>query len=279
MDTLIFSPSICGELFALWQEHPDAQLLAGGTDVLVKLKDSLTWPVLIDISQLKELHGISANNGVISIGALTTYSTMLRNVLLHKNAGVLLQAAEMVGSPQIRNRGTIGGNIANGSPAGDTIPPLYVLQASVTVAAGDDTRSIPVEEFFTGPGETVLGHHEIIVSIDVPVREHYRGIFLRLGQRAAMTISKVSLAMTARVSNDTIDDICIALGAVAPTVIRAAKTEEILKGAELTDELIHSACDAIEHDAVPITDIRSEADYRRSMCGVLLRRAMKRVIS
>jgi CO/xanthine dehydrogenase FAD-binding subunit len=279
MDTPVFSPSTCSELFTLWDEHPEAQLIAGGTDLLVRLKDSLTWPVLIDISRLQELQGISVNNRIISIGALSTYAAMLRNAILRENAGVLLQAAEMVGSPQIRNRGTIGGNIANGSPAGDTIPPLYVLQATVTMAGSNDTRSIPIEEFFTGPGETVLDRHEIIVSIDIPVRENYTGYFLRLGQRAAMAISKVSLAVSIRAGNDIIDDIRIALGAVAPTVIRAVQAEQVLKGAKLTNELICSARNAIEHDAAPISDIRSEADYRRKMCGVLLRRVMKKVNS
>jgi CO/xanthine dehydrogenase FAD-binding subunit len=277
MDTPIFSPSTCSELFARWDEHPEAQLIAGGTDLLVRLKDSLAWPVLIDISRLKELQGISVDNGTISIGALSTYSIMLHNAALQKNGGVLLQAAEMVGSPQIRNRGTIGGNIANGSPAGDTIPPLYVLEASVTVMSNEGTRNIPVDDFFTGPGETVLGQHEIIVSIDIPVQENHTDIFLRLGQRAAMAISKVSLAMSARVSNDKTEDIRIALGAVAPTVIRAEKTEKTLRGESLTEEILRSACNTIEHEAVPISDIRSDADYRRRMCGVLLRWGLQAV--
>ena len=277
MDTPIFSPTTFDEFFNLRRENPDARLLAGGTDLLVRLKDSLDWPVLIDISGLQELQRISINNGVILIGALSTYADLLRSDILKQHGDVLLQAAKLVGSPQIRNRGTIGGNIANGSPAGDTLPPLYVLQASVEAASCDGTRTIPIEEFFTGPGKTVLGNNEIIISVSIPVQQEYSQVFLRLGQREALAISKVSIAVAAKMDATVINDIRIALGSVAPTVVRAVKTEKKLNGAELKDECIQAACEAIEHDAIPISDIRSDAEYRRSMCGVLLKSALRAV--
>jgi xanthine dehydrogenase FAD-binding subunit len=276
MDTPLFSPATLDDFFDLRWEYPEARLLAGGTDLLVRLKDSLSWPVLIDISGLQELQGISANGNAITIGALTTYTELLSSDILKQHASVLLQAAQLVGSPQIRNRGTIGGNIANGSPAGDTLPPLYVLRASVVTAGSKGSRKIPIEEFFTGPGKTVLLRNEIIVSIHIPIAQNNKQIFLRLGQRKALAISKVSIAVSARIGNERIDDIRIALGSVGPTVIRANKTEELLKGAALTDASIQAAaCEAVETEAVPISDIRSDAEYRRRMCGVLLKSALR----
>ena len=277
MDTPLFSPATLDDFFDLRWEYPEARLLAGGTDLLVRLKDSLSWPVLIDICGLQELQGISANGNAITIGALTTYTELLSSDILKQHASVLLQAAQLVGSPQIRNRGTIGGNIANGSPAGDTLPPLYVLQATVVTADSKGSRKIPIEEFFTGPGKTVLLRNEIIVSIDIPIAQNNKQIFLRLGQRKALAISKVSIAVSARIGNERIDDIRIALGSVGPTVIRANKTEELLKGAALTDASIQAACEAVETEAVPISDIRSDAEYRREMCGVLLKSALRAV--
>jgi xanthine dehydrogenase FAD-binding subunit len=278
MDTPLFSPATLDDFFDLRWEYPEARLLAGGTDLLVRLKDSLSWPVLIDISGLQELQGISANGNAITIGALTTYTELLSSDILKQHASVLLQAAQLVGSPQIRNRGTIGGNIANGSPAGDTLPPLYVLQASVVTAGSKGSRKIPIEDFFIGPGKTVLLRNEIIVSIHIPIVQNNKQIFLRLGQRKALAISKVSIAVSAKMGTKIIENIRIALGSVGPTVIRANKTEELLKGAALTDANTQAAaCEAVETEAVPISDIRSDAEYRRRMCGVLLKSALRAV--
>ena len=277
MDTPLFRPATLDEFFDLRWEYPAARLLAGGTDLLVRLKDSMNWPILIDISGLQELRGISVNGNTITIGALSTYTELLASDILKQHASVLLQAAQLVGSPQIRNRGTIGGNIANGSPAGDTLPPLYVLGATVVTVGSKGSRKIAIEDFFTGPGKTVLLRNEIIVSIHIPPAENEKQIFLRLGQRKALAISKVSIAVSAITGKGNIEDIRIALGSVAPTVIRANKTEELLKGAVLTDASIQAACEVVEKEAVPISDIRSEEEYRRRMCGVLLKDALRAV--
>ncbi len=278
MNSPTFSPRSIDECFAIRNEHPSAVLLAGGTDVLARLKDSLDWPPLIDISRVEELKGISAGDGHIRVGALTTYTEITHSDIIAQRAGVLAQAAQTVGSPQIRNRGTIGGNLANASPAGDTIPPLYVLDAAIELVSEKGSRTIPVTDFFTGPGKTVLQPREMIASVRIPINEGWRGVFVRLGQRAALAISKVSLAVCVKATNGHIDQARISLGAVAPTVIRAPRTEELLAGADLSDDLIKKACEMIREEASPITDIRSVAEYRRDMCGVLLERGLKRII-
>jgi len=271
---LAFSPKTLKEFFEIKIENPAAKIVAGGTDILVRLKDELDWPMLIDISGIEELKGISKESNSVKIGVLSTHTEIENSEELRKYAEVLVQAAFIIGSPQIRNRGTIGGNIANASPAGDTIPPLYVLNAEIELASSAGTRKMLINEFFTGPGISVLENGEIVSSINIPAEENLKGVFLRLGQREALAISKVSLAL---VKNTKTNEYRIALGSVAPTVIHATKTEKLLSGNSLNIKLIDEACETICEEAAPIGDIRSEADYRKEMCGVLLRKALKKM--
>jgi CO/xanthine dehydrogenase FAD-binding subunit len=185
-----------------------------------------------------------------------------------------VDAARLVGSPQIRNRGTLGGNLANASPAGDSIPPLYVLDARVVLASADGTRAVPVAEFFTGPGQSLRAQHEIITAVELPVNGKRRSVFMRLGQRQALAISKVSIAVSLVLADETVRDVRIALGAVAPTVVRARRAEDALHGHRLENSVITAACAAAEADASPISDLRSNAGYRRAMCRELLSRAL-----
>jgi len=263
------SPKTLKEFFDIKTENPVAKIIAGGTDILVRLKDEFDWPFLIDISQIEELKGISKKSNLIQIGALITFTEIEKNESLKKYAEVLVQAAFIIGSPQIRNKGTIGGNIANASPAGDSLPPLYVLNAELELTSSSGTRRIPINEFFTGPGKSVLGNDEIISAINIPAEEDLKGVFLRLGQRQSLAISKVSLAL---VKNTKTNEFRIALGSVAPTVVRAPKTEKLLSENSLNERLINEACETVCKETVPISDIRSEAEYRKEMCGVLLRK-------
>lgn len=271
-----FSPRTCDEVLRIWASVPDARLLAGGTDVLVRLKDALAWPPLIDLSHVDELRGISCDDGVVRIGACTTYTELERDPLIARHAGVLAEAAREVGSPAIRNRGTLAGNLANASPAGDTIPALYALEAELELLSSAGLRIVSVTAFFQGPGRTILPPHEFIRAVRIPVRHGWCGAFERLGQRAALAISKVSAAVCVRMENGVVREARIALGAVAPTVVRAAEAEQHLCGAQLTDAACERAGEAAARAASPISDIRSDAAYRRAMCAVLVRDALRR---
>ncbi len=273
----IFSPVYVPECLNLLGRFPNAKMLAGGTDLLVRLKDEINQPDIIDISHIEEMKGISASNDKIKIGALVTFSEIIESELVAENAAVIVQAAEMIGSPQIRNRGTIGGNIANASPAGDSIPPLFVLEAEIEIAGMNYSRTIPIKDFFKAPGKSILTDGEIITAVIIPKMKKWEGAFVRLGQRKALAISKVSLALLLKIKDDKIEEARIALGAVAPTVIRAEKTERCLVGKKFDNDTLLEAKKIICEEVSPISDIRSIAEYRKEMCGVLLEEAFEQL--
>lgn len=258
----------------------DVVALAGGTDLLVRLHDRIAqpWPTLLVLENIKQLHKITATKTGITIGPLTTFSDIENSALLRKHASPLVAAAALAGSVQIRNRATIGGNIANGSPAGDTIPPLYALGAAIEISSVKTKRVVPIEKFFIGPGKTVLKTNELITAIKIP-RLHNHGFFMRLATRRALAISKVSVAASLILKKSKVESAKIALGAVAPTVIRASRTETYLIGKELTSEVIEEASGIIKEEARPIDDIRSIAAYRKEMTGVLLARGLESIVN
>jgi len=273
----IETPHTCAEASALLQALPDARVLAGGTDIVVRLKDQLAWPPLVEISRLAELHGMTEKDGWLRLGALSTWTEIEHAALTARLADVLVEAAREVGSPQIRNRGTLGGNVANASPAGDSLPALFVLDAELELRGTQGTRRVAVAQFCCAPGKTVLAHDELIVAIWVPVRAGWRGAFVRLGQRAALAISKVSVAVRVLRADGIVQDSRIALGAVAPTVLRVPEAEAVLRGQRLSAAVMQAAAAAVCAAARPITDIRSNEPYRRAMCGELLQRALARL--
>ncbi|MCX7847736.1 MAG: xanthine dehydrogenase family protein subunit M [bacterium] len=272
-----FTPRTCEELFGVWAGQPEARLLAGGTDLLVRLKKVAAWPPLIALERVSELRGIQCVNGWLQIRACSTYCELAEDHFVQAYAPALAEAARDVGAPAIRARGTLGGNLANASPAGDSIPPLYVADALVELRSAAGTREVPITEFFRGPGQTLLQPQELICAVRLPIRRGWREAFVRLGQRAALTIAKVSVAVAVRVERDVVQEARIALGAVAPTVIRAREAEVWLCGRRLDEKTCEAAGAAAARAAEPISDIRSVADYRRAMCAVLVREALCRV--
>lgn len=258
----------------------DVVAIAGGTDLLVRLHDRVAqpWPMLLILENIKQLHKITATKTGIMIGPLTTFSEVENSAILRKYASQLVTAAALAGSVQIRNRATIGGNIANGSPAGDTIPPLYVLGAVIEISSAKGKRSVPIEKFFIGPGKTILKPSELITAIKTPRRNNH-GFFMRLATRKALAISKVSVAGSIFLKKSKVESAKIALGAVAPTVIRATRTEEYLIGKEINKDVIAEAARIIQDEARPIDDIRSIAIYRKEMVGVLLSRGLESIVN
>jgi xanthine dehydrogenase FAD-binding subunit len=254
--------------------------VAGGTDILVKLHDRFDQPQpkLLVLDNIKTLHKISITIKEISVGPLVTFSEIEKSDILKAHASQLVEAASLAGSTQIRNRATIGGNLANGSPAGDLIPPLYALGASLELSSSRSKRMVPIEKFFIGPGKTVLKSNELITAIKIPKVSNH-GFFLRLATRRALAISKVSVAASLIMENKKIELIRIALGAVAPTVIRATRTEALLFGKALSPQLIEEAGHIVQEEARPIDDIRSNALYRKEMVGVLLKRGLEGILN
>jgi xanthine dehydrogenase FAD-binding subunit len=249
--------------------------IAGGTDLLVKIYDRYDnpRPKLLVLDKVKPLHKISFNGNRIILGPLVTFAEIEQSEQLKKFAPQLVEAASVAGSVQIRNRATIGGNIANGSPAGDLIPPLYVLGAELELSSVKGKRTVPIDKFFKGPGLTVLKKGELITAIRFQ-KSFNNGFFLRLATRKALAISKVSVAASVSIKKEKVNDTRIALGAVAPTVMRAIQTEEYIKGKKLDESVIEEAAEIVKREARPIDDLRSIAEYRREMVGVLFKRGI-----
>jgi len=278
IDQDTISPSNLRQALAA-RARPNVAVVAGGTDILVRLHDRVDrpWPKLLVLDGIKALGKITLHDDFVSIGPLITFSEIEISPIIKKYAPQLAQAATVAGSVQIRNRATIGGNIANASPAGDLIPPLYVLGATLELSSARAKRLVSIEKLFVGPGKTILKSNELITAIRIPKIKSI-GFFLRLGTRQALAISKVSVAAALRLKNGRISDAKIALGAVAPTVIRAGFAEEFLRGNRLDIALIHRAAEIASSEARPIDDIRSIAAYRKEMVAVLMKRGLMKIL-
>jgi carbon-monoxide dehydrogenase small subunit/xanthine dehydrogenase small subunit len=270
--------SLEAALELLAERSQQARPVAGGTDILVKAKDGLvTRGALFDLTQVPELAGIEDRGDHLWIGAASTHTQMLESPLVAHHAPALPAACAVIGGPQIRNRGTLGGNLANASPAADTVPPLYAADAVVEIASVSSRRELPVTRLFAGPRRSVLEPDELILGVRIPKRAGVRGAFLRLGQRQAQAISKVSVAVAMVADDGRPSWVRVAFGAVAPTVIRAPEAEKaLMRGGE---EGLRAACAAVREEVQPIDDLRSTREYRREMAAVLLARAVRQVWS
>ncbi len=276
------SPRDLEEALQLLAENPKRfHILSGGTDLVVRMQEGLVRPQhLLNLSFIPELKEIQVENDLLTFGANLTFGDILENDLFRHHAQPLVEAAKIMGSPQIRNLATLGGNISNASPAGDSIPPLCVLEAEICLESANGIRWVRVEHFFTGPGKTIRKPSELLTRIRFPIRpENWQGGFLRLGQREALAISKVSLAFWGHFENGSVRAIRLALGAVAPTVVCAPQTEAFLTGKKLTPDVLAEAAEIVKSEVHPISDIRSVAEYRRDMSGVLLKRALETLLN
>jgi CO/xanthine dehydrogenase FAD-binding subunit len=236
--------------------------LAGATDLYVAVNfGTLDSTRFIDLWGLDPLRRIALRDDLLSIGALATYTSLIRSRLVRRHLPILASAAREVGGMQIQNRGTLGGNVANGSPAGDTLPVLAVTEAIVVLRSLDGERRVPFNQFYTGYRTSVRRPDELIVAFEIPPIEG-RQWFRKVGTRAAQAISKVVMAAVRG------PRMRIALGSVAPTVIRLSRVEQALA----TGEDMAEAVGRLDEDIRPIDDLRSTADYRRDVAANLLRR-------
>jgi CO/xanthine dehydrogenase FAD-binding subunit len=272
----ILAPDTWEEALALKAEHPDALPIAGGTDVMVELNfDRVRPEAMLDLTRVAELREWGAENGRLRVGAGVSYTRIIDE--LGDRLPSLAVASRTVGSPQIRNRGTVGGNLGTASPAGDALPPLYVADAEVELASVEGTRRVPISEFVTGPKRTCAREDELIAAFVVPAAAGPQQ-FAKIGTRNAMVIAVCSVALAIWPERRAV---MVCLGSAGPTPLRAPEAEEFIAGAIEWDSLAPIADaqlarfgELVAAAAQPIDDVRGSAAYRRHAIAVLGRRAM-----
>jgi CO/xanthine dehydrogenase FAD-binding subunit len=276
-------PNTIEEALSLLSQYKGrAKLMAGGTDLLPKLKEREieTPEVIIDLKMLPDLGSIEYDEvDGLKLGALVTIQSVETSPIVQERFGILFQAVESMASAQVRNRGTIAGNLCNAVPSADTAPALLTLEARVKLTSQKGERIVNIEDFFIGPGETVLTNEEILKEIHVPnLPPHSRGRYLKLSPRRSMDLAVVGVATVVIVEDQICEDIRIALGAVAPTPIRAKQAENVARGQKLSDEVIARAARVASEECSPIDDHRASAEYRCNMVEVLTKRAIQQAI-
>ncbi len=280
-DPTVQSPATLAAAYALLSERGRAmKVIAGGTDLMVLMNaHMLDAAEFLDIWRVDELRGISDEGDALRVGALTTYTQLIRSELIQRHVPALVAASRTIGAIQIQNRGTIGGNVVNASPAGDSLPVLAAYDAEVEIGSARGARRVPFNEFYSGYRRTMLQSDELVVAVRIPkLKEGERDFFWKVGTRRAQAISKTVLAARARMTGETIETISIGAGSVAPTVIRASQTERLLIGAALNAALIEEARRTIAQEIAPITDLRSTEHYRRTVTGNVLVKFLRQLL-
>jgi xanthine dehydrogenase small subunit len=271
-------PRSLDEAFGILAAAPHRPM-AGGTDLLVQITGELGEPPdrVIDLWRLEELRGITLEANALVLGALTTYTEIRRSALCREHVPALVAAAATIGAAQIQNRGTLGGNIANASPAGDTLPVLLASDAEIVVGGARGERVVPASQFWVAYRETAIQPDELVLRVRIPLVGGREVRFRKVGTRRAQAISKVVLALAWREHGRSggWSDVRLALGSVAPTPIRATATEAVLDGARPTPATADRAAETLAGELRPIDDVRSTADYRRTVAARVLHRLVR----
>jgi len=253
-------------------DKPGAMVLCGGTDLVVKMRSGLLSPeLLLDISDLPELREIRNIGSKIEIGAAVTQSELLASEIVRERLPLLITVLSQLGCVQIRNRGTLGGNLVNASPAADSAVPLLLFDAEVILTGSQGERQLAVKDFFRGPGKTALSNGEFLRAVLIPLpNPKLSPLFHKIGRRKALTIAIASLGALLHVEGDLIQEVRLAAGSVAPTPIRLRRVEERANGKRVTASLIEEARKLALQSVSPIDDIRASADYRRTVIADLV---------
>ncbi len=273
-------PTSLAEAWAL-AEQPNSRFIAGGTDLMVKIRDGKMAPdALISLRNIEELHGIAvADDGSARIGAATPVADLLIDAGLAAAHPLLIAAARRLAGPQVRNVATIGGNLCNASPCADTAPPLLVLEATLEISGSDGTRTVALEEFFVAPGQTRLAPGEVLTAIDVPPPSPgARGAFQRRS-RVRMDVSMASVAVLLTLDGSHCTRARLAAGSVGPRPLRLPQAEALLAGQDVTEAVIASVRAQVEAEITPISDVRSSAWYRRRVTGAMVLRAIEELLA
>ena len=277
------TPTTMPEALSLLEKvGQEAKVIAGGTDLVPSLKLRLvSSKYLVDIGRLTELEFVeSAGGKLLRIGALTKHATLERSPAIREMAYVLAEAAALIGSRQIRNMGTVGGNLANASPCSDTATPLLAMGAELKLIRSSGERLIPLDGFFLEVKRTVLQSDELLAEVRIPVQpEGTGGAFVKVGRRAGSELALVSVATTVTMEKDICRSIRIALGSVGPTPIRAKKAESFLMGRTMEDKNIRDASEIASEEIHPISDVRASAEYRKETSKVIVDLAVKKALA
>lgn len=260
----------------LAQRGPETKLLAGGTDLLPQMKNSVVMPKrVIDLSGVARVKILECDAKGLRIGAAVPARQIEQDPRVREGYAAVAESAALLGSVQVRNLATVGGNICNAAPSADMAPPLVALEAQAVIAGPQEERRVPLSDFFTGVRKTVVGPDELLVEIFVPAPgPHSGGCYIRHTPRRELDIAVVGVASQVTIANGVCAKARISLAAVAPTPVRATAAEAALEGKPLTPELIERAADLAGQAAKPISDQRGSADFRRHLVRILTRRTL-----
>jgi CO/xanthine dehydrogenase FAD-binding subunit len=271
----VFLPRNLDDLWELLEKEPRAAIFAGGTDLLVKMKSGeFHPPCLVCLERIAALQGVKDDGREVFIGSATTHSRLLENPIVQEHFPVLAKSESLLASPPIRHMGTIGGNIVTASPAGDTLPALYVLGAEVEIGSGRGSRRLPLESFIRGPGNVDLQQGEVLIGVWLQKAQHWNiHHYEKIGRRKAQACAIASMAAIIQISSEgRVEKARLAWGSVGPTVVSSAAADECITGRDLSLETLRPAAKIIQDAVSPIDDIRASAEYRRIVAGALLLR-------
>jgi len=264
---------------ALLVEHPEARLLAGGTDVLIRLRHGSTqFTRLVDIHDLEELRFITMDEEkTIRIGSGTVFTDLVQSDLIRAHVPILAEAADSVGGPQIRNMATIGGNICNGAPSADSAPALFVLNALLELKNQQGVRQVPVTDFYLGPSSVDLRPGELLTAILIPRKEYhgFAGHYFKYAMRKAMDIATIGCAVSLKTAGGRITDYRIAYGVAGPTPLRCPTAEKTAIGQVISEALLTKISDAVQQDVSPRTSWRATREFRRHIISELAERVTR----
>jgi len=277
------SPSSLGEALEILKDYGErACVIAGGTDLMIAIREGeLRAELLVDISRIPELQFIAEEGNQICIGPLVTHGELASSALIKKRASVLGRAANSVGSPQIRNMGTIGGNIINASPAADTIPALVVLGAQVVLKRkGGEERNLPITDFYLGPYKTVIGPQELLTKITfAKLDDGWKSSFIKLARRKALAISRINIAVLAKMDGIRGKEVRVSVGSSTPTPCTMEKAEAVLRGAVPSATVIEEASRIVAEEMVARSGVRPSTEYKRPAVQGLVKRALQEVFN
>ena len=272
------------DAIAKLQEQPDAEIISGGSDVLIKIREGkLDGVRLVSIHNIQSIKGVSMeDDGTIVIGPGTSFSHITANPLIQKHLSMLGYAVDQVGGPQIRNIGTIGGNVCNGVTSADSASSLFAYNAVLELTGPEGIRWVPIAEFYTGPGRTVRRHEEILTAIRIVRKDYegYGGHYIKYGKRNAMEIATLGCACLVKLASDkkSVEEMRIAYGVAAPTPVRCRKTEEMVRGHIVNQELFEKVGKAVLLEVNPRSSWRASREFRLQLVEELAKRAMSQAV-
>ena len=272
------------EAVRLLREHPEARVIAGGSDVLIKIREGkLAGASLVCIREIPELRGVRlSESGDLFIGAGTTFSHITNDPLIRQYIPVLGEAVDQVGGPQIRNIGTIGGNICNGAVSADSAPAVFSLNALIRIADGNGERTVTVRDFYLGPGRVDLKSGELLTHVIIPAKEYrgYRGHYIKYSMRRAMDIATLSCCVVSKVDRErkVLEDVRITFGVAAPVPFRCVRTEAALRGTAIDEKMYQSVEELVRGEINPRDSWRASREFRLQIGGEIARRALERTV-